>query len=54
MIALRLEKVFMKEIDLRNKFIEFFESKGHVKVPSAPVVPENDPQFYLIPPVCNH
>ncbi len=33
----------MKEIDLRNKFIEFFESKGHVKVPSAPVVPENDP-----------
>lgn len=33
----------MKEIDLRNKFIEFFESKGHVRVPSAPVVPENDP-----------
>ena len=33
----------MKELDLRNKFIEFFESKGHVRVPSAPVVPENDP-----------
>ena len=33
----------MKELDLRNKYIEFFESKGHVKVPSAPVVPENDP-----------
>ena len=33
----------MKEINLRNKFIEFFESKGHVKIPSAPVVPENDP-----------
>ena len=33
----------MKEINLRDKFIEFFESKGHVKIPSAPVVPENDP-----------
>ena len=33
----------MKNLDLRNKYIEFFESKGHVKVPSAPVVPENDP-----------
>ena len=33
----------MKEINLRDKFIEFFESKGHVRVPSAPVVPENDP-----------
>ena len=33
----------MKEVDLRNKYIEFFESKGHVRIPSAPVVPENDP-----------
>ena len=33
----------MKEINLRDKFIEFFESKGHVRIPSAPVVPENDP-----------
>ena len=33
----------MKELDLRNKYIEFFESKGHRRVPSAPVVPENDP-----------
>jgi len=33
----------MKEINLRDKYIEFFESKGHVRVPSAPVVPENDP-----------
>ncbi len=33
----------MKAIDLRNKYIDFFESKGHVKIPSAPLVPENDP-----------
>ena len=33
----------MKEINLRDKFIEFFEKKGHVRIPSAPVVPENDP-----------
>ena len=33
----------MKNLDLRNKYIEFFESKGHVRIPSAPVVPENDP-----------
>ena len=33
----------MKTIDLRNKFLKFFESKGHVVIPSAPVVPENDP-----------
>jgi len=33
----------MQEINLRDKFIEFFESKGHIRIPSAPVVPENDP-----------
>ena len=33
----------MKKLDLRNKYIEFFESKGHIKIPSSPVVPENDP-----------
>ena len=33
----------MEGINLRDKYIEFFESKGHVRIPSAPVVPENDP-----------
>ncbi|MDA1024427.1 MAG: alanine--tRNA ligase-related protein, partial [bacterium] len=28
---------------LRRKFIEFFVSKGHAEIPSASVVPENDP-----------
>lgn len=33
----------MEKLNLRDKFIEFFESKNHIKIPSAPVVPENDP-----------
>jgi alanyl-tRNA synthetase len=28
---------------LRQKFLDFFASKGHTIIPSAPVVPENDP-----------
>ncbi len=33
----------MKAIELRKKYIEFFEGHGHKAIPSAPVVPENDP-----------
>ena len=29
--------------ELLNKWFEFFESKGHVRIPSASVIPENDP-----------
>jgi len=29
--------------ELRQKFIKFFESKGHAIVPSASLIPENDP-----------
>lgn len=29
--------------ELREKFLKFFESKGHARIPSAPLVPENDP-----------
>lgn len=29
--------------EIRQKYIEFFESKNHSIIPSAPVVPENDP-----------
>jgi alanyl-tRNA synthetase len=33
----------MGKIDLRKVYIDFFVSKGHKQIPSAPVVPENDP-----------
>ena len=33
----------MKSSDVRRKYIEFFRSKGHVEIPSAKLVPENDP-----------
>jgi alanyl-tRNA synthetase len=29
--------------EIRSKFLEFFKSKGHTVIPSAPVVPEHDP-----------
>lgn len=33
----------MKAYELRRKYIEFFKEHGHKEIPSAPVVPENDP-----------
>lgn len=33
----------MKQIDLKETYLKFFESKGHVIIPSSPLIPENDP-----------
>ena len=33
----------MKAIDIRNKYLEFFKKHGHVVIPSASLIPENDP-----------
>ncbi|MDO8515370.1 MAG: alanine--tRNA ligase, partial [bacterium] len=33
----------MTHLELRKKFLEFWKSKGHVVIPSSPIVPENDP-----------
>ena len=33
----------MTSNEIRKKFLEFFESKGHTIVPSAPMVVKNDP-----------
>lgn len=38
----------MKAIELRKKYLEFFESKGHKIIPSAPLMPENDPTCLFI------
>ena len=34
--------------ELRKKYLEFFESKGHLALPSFSLVPENDKSLLLI------
>lgn len=33
----------MEKVDLKNIYLKFFEDHGHKVIPSAPVIPENDP-----------
>ena len=33
----------MKAIEIRRKYLEFFKNHGHCIIPSAPLIPENDP-----------
>ena len=33
----------MKAIEIRNKYLKFFKNHGHKVIPSAPLIPENDP-----------
>ncbi len=34
--------------EIREKFLSFFEGKGHLRLPSAPLVPQNDKSLLLI------
>ena len=34
--------------ELRERYLSFFESKGHLRMSSAPLVPKNDPSLLLI------
>ncbi len=34
--------------DLREKYLSFFESKGHLRLPSFPLIPHNDKSLLLI------
>ena len=34
--------------DLREKYLSFFESKGHLRLKSFPLVPQNDNSLLLI------
>lgn len=38
----------MKSIEVRDKYINFFVRNGHVHIPSAGVVPENDPTTLFV------
>jgi len=33
----------MKSSEIRQSFLDFFQSKGHEVVPSSPLIPANDP-----------
>ena len=33
----------MKAIEIRNNYLDFFKRHGHAVIPSAPLIPENDP-----------
>lgn len=41
-----MQKLGLNEI--REKYLAFFESKGHLRLPSFSLVPENDPSILLI------
>ncbi len=34
--------------ELREKYLSFFESKGHLRLDTFPLVPKNDPSLLLI------
>jgi alanyl-tRNA synthetase len=34
--------------DIRRGFLDFFEREGHTRVPSAPLVPQNDPTLMFV------
>ena len=42
-----MEKLGLNEI--RERYLSFFQSKGHLRLPSFSLVPENDPSLLLIP-----
>jgi len=38
----------MTSKELRESFLRFFESKGHLRLPSASLIPQNDPTLLLV------
>lgn len=38
----------MTSLELKKKFIEFFEKKGHMRIANASLIPENDPSALFI------
>ena len=40
--------IIMKSSELRDKFIKFFQAKGHAFIPSSPIVIKNDPTLLFV------
>lgn len=38
----------LKYNEIRNSYLDFFKKKGHAEIPSAPLVPENDPSVLFV------
>ena len=38
----------MKASEIRRRYLTWFEQRGHLVVPSAPLVPQNDPTLYFV------
>jgi alanyl-tRNA synthetase len=38
----------MKSSEVRRSFLDFFQSKGHIIVPSAPLIPSRDPTLLFV------
>lgn len=39
---------FLSGNQLREKYLQFFKNKGHLRLPSASLIPENDPTLLMI------
>jgi alanyl-tRNA synthetase len=46
------QRIYMRRVtstnDIRRGFLDFFETNGHARVPSAPLVPQNDPTLMFV------
>ncbi len=38
----------LKYSELRKEYIDFFKSKNHIEIPSAPLIPEDDPSVLFV------
>ena len=38
----------MKTADIRSRFLEFFEARDHLRIPSSSLIPERDPTLYFV------